>query len=212
MEDLGSTITLPLRVGIGHCDNAMEITQLKLITETARLLPDSKSDTERDEEIVTDLNPEAWMRLNLSQNESSCFSSSSLVSDSSFTLTGDLFSETDTLIFERCSSSAVEETNSESATESRDKHGSIIDSGPQEMCKLSRLVFPPPPLWGHTSICGRRPEMEDAFSVIPAHILNGEELNMPSANFFGVYDGHGGAQVDEISLTHILFYLIFHLI
>ncbi|XP_040380518.1 probable protein phosphatase 2C 6 isoform X2 [Oryza brachyantha] len=65
------------------------------------------------------------------------------------------------------------------------------------------------PLWGHTSICGRRPEMEDAvapvprFFDIPLWMLTGNSVvdgldpmsfRLP-AHFFGVYDGHGGAQV-----------------
>ncbi|CAN1185814.1 Protein phosphatase 2C 56 [Linum perenne] len=48
------------------------------------------------------------------------------------------------------------------------------------------------PLWGMTSICGRRPEMEDALAAVPRF------LTIPSAqttHFFGVYDGHGGSQV-----------------
>ncbi|XP_073007399.1 probable protein phosphatase 2C 6 isoform X1 [Typha latifolia] len=64
------------------------------------------------------------------------------------------------------------------------------------------------PLWGCTSICGRRPEMEDAavtvprFFKIPLRMLTDSVVNGldPSsfrlpAHFFGVYDGHGGAQV-----------------
>lgn len=65
------------------------------------------------------------------------------------------------------------------------------------------------PLWGCISICGRRPEMEDAFVAvprffdIPLRMLIGDcvvdgikpsKTILPS-HFFGVYDGHGGAQV-----------------
>ncbi|XVE70646.1 hypothetical protein DITRI_Ditri10aG0088000 [Diplodiscus trichospermus] len=65
------------------------------------------------------------------------------------------------------------------------------------------------PLWGFTSICGRRPEMEDAVAVIPhflkvppkmmevESISNGmnHSLSDLTAHFYGVYDGHGGCQV-----------------
>ncbi|GAB2285949.1 hypothetical protein Dimus_020378 [Dionaea muscipula] len=65
------------------------------------------------------------------------------------------------------------------------------------------------PLWGYTSICGRRPEMEDAFAAVPGFMkipiqmligeraLNGMSrcLSQLTAHFFGVYDGHGGCQV-----------------
>lgn len=70
------------------------------------------------------------------------------------------------------------------------------------------------PLWGYTSICGRRPEMEDAVATVPRFFdvplwmltgnaavdgLDPMTFRLPS-HFFGVYDGHGGAQV---SSTHI---------
>ncbi|XP_008809296.2 probable protein phosphatase 2C 6 [Phoenix dactylifera] len=65
------------------------------------------------------------------------------------------------------------------------------------------------PLWGCVSICGRRPEMEDAvaaaprFFDIPLRMLTADGvvdgldpcLVSLTAHFFGVYDGHGGAQV-----------------
>ncbi|PUZ56109.1 hypothetical protein GQ55_5G269600 [Panicum hallii var. hallii] len=65
------------------------------------------------------------------------------------------------------------------------------------------------PLWGYKSICGRRPEMEDAVATVPRFfdvplwMLTGNAVidgldpmtfRLP-AHFFGVYDGHGGAQV-----------------
>jgi protein phosphatase 2C len=64
------------------------------------------------------------------------------------------------------------------------------------------------PLWGFTSICGRRPEMEDAVAAVPRFFqvsvkmltadlqidgLDPNSFRLP-AHFFGVYDGHGGAQ------------------
>ncbi|MQL89573.1 hypothetical protein Taro_022143 [Colocasia esculenta] len=76
--------------------------------------------------------------------------------------------------------------------------------------RRSLLVSEQVPLWGHVSICGRRPEMEDAvavvprFSEIPLRMLTGSGvvdggLDTNSTHlvghFFGVYDGHGGAQV-----------------
>ncbi|KAE8700382.1 Protein phosphatase 2C 77 [Hibiscus syriacus] len=65
------------------------------------------------------------------------------------------------------------------------------------------------PLWGFTSICGRRPEMEDAvaavprFLKVPIQLLIGDQIldglsgdfAHQTAHFFGVYDGHGGSQV-----------------
>ncbi|KAL8537469.1 hypothetical protein ACS0TY_012554 [Phlomoides rotata] len=65
------------------------------------------------------------------------------------------------------------------------------------------------PLWGVTSVCGRRPEMEDAVATvprllkIPLQMLIGDRvvdgatprLSHLTGHFFGVYDGHGGSQV-----------------
>ncbi|KAG6585757.1 Protein phosphatase 2C 16, partial [Cucurbita argyrosperma subsp. sororia] len=65
------------------------------------------------------------------------------------------------------------------------------------------------PLWGFTSVCGRRPEMEDAatavprFSELPVQMLIGDRvldgsnkaIAHQTVHFFGVYDGHGGSQV-----------------
>lgn len=65
------------------------------------------------------------------------------------------------------------------------------------------------PLWGSVSICGRRPEMEDAIAAVPRFmkipiellidtgLINGISQNLThlTAHFFGVYDGHGGSQV-----------------
>ncbi|KAK7261021.1 hypothetical protein RIF29_27324 [Crotalaria pallida] len=65
------------------------------------------------------------------------------------------------------------------------------------------------PLWGFISLCGRRPEMEDAvttvprFLKIPIQMLIGDRVvdgmnkcfNQQMTHFFGVYDGHGGSQV-----------------
>ncbi|KAK9715710.1 hypothetical protein RND81_06G184300 [Saponaria officinalis] len=63
-------------------------------------------------------------------------------------------------------------------------------------------------LWGFTSICGRRPEMEDAVAAMPnfqkiptkmmmgENILNGASDTLSQTlHFYGVYDGHGGCQV-----------------
>ncbi|XP_054819199.1 protein phosphatase 2C 50-like [Prosopis cineraria] len=65
------------------------------------------------------------------------------------------------------------------------------------------------PLWGFISMCGRRPEMEDAvatvarFMKIPVQMLISDRvidgmskcLSQQTIHFFGVYDGHGGSQV-----------------
>ncbi|XP_031397793.1 protein phosphatase 2C 53-like [Punica granatum] len=65
------------------------------------------------------------------------------------------------------------------------------------------------PLWGSISMCGRRPEMEDAVATVPRFLeipiqmlavdrvldSTGKIITEQTAHFFGVYDGHGGSQV-----------------
>ncbi|BAT72867.1 hypothetical protein LR48_Vigan11g086900 [Vigna angularis] len=62
--------------------------------------------------------------------------------------------------------------------------------------------------WGHTSVIGRRKEMEDAVAVIPGFMSrtcdhfggctapgSRSSGEISPVHFFGVYDGHGGSQV-----------------
>jgi protein phosphatase 2C len=80
------------------------------------------------------------------------------------------------------------------------------------------------PLWGFTSICGRRPEMEDVIVAVPSFFqvplkmltadlridgLDASTFRLP-VHFFGVYDGHGGAQV-LIDFPFIPFFM-YHLV
>ncbi|XP_014501344.1 probable protein phosphatase 2C 53 [Vigna radiata var. radiata] len=69
------------------------------------------------------------------------------------------------------------------------------------------------PLWGCSSVCGRREEMEDAIAVRP-HLFQApsmmvmddyvsENTNFSPAHFFGVYDGHGGCQVADYCREHL---------
>ncbi|KAL2338749.1 hypothetical protein Fmac_013195 [Flemingia macrophylla] len=69
------------------------------------------------------------------------------------------------------------------------------------------------PLWGYSSICGMRQEMEDAISVkpqlfqVPSQMLMNEHVSENDkhslAHFFGVYDGHGGLQVANYCQEHL---------
>ncbi|KAL8230277.1 hypothetical protein R6Q57_000055 [Mikania cordata] len=70
------------------------------------------------------------------------------------------------------------------------------------------------PLWGSNSVCGKRPEMEDAVVAVPQfmkipikmfvmdHTVN-PNLSDLTAHFFGVYDGHGGSQVANYCRDHV---------
>ncbi|XP_022732461.1 probable protein phosphatase 2C 53 [Durio zibethinus] len=86
-----------------------------------------------------------------------------------------------------------------------------LEKEPSTTVPVPRSVFEVEyvPLWGFTSICGRRPEMEDAVAAVPRllkvpidmligdRILDGLSRGFAhqTVHFFGVYDGHGGSQV-----------------
>lgn len=86
-----------------------------------------------------------------------------------------------------------------------------LPQGKQVNATVGRSVFEVEyvPLWGFTSLCGRRPEMEDAVAIVPQFLkipiqmlvggpaLDGisDYVSEQTAHFFGVYDGHGGLQV-----------------
>lgn len=88
---------------------------------------------------------------------------------------------------------------------------SVVVVAEKNRSKTVRSVFELEyvPLYGLHSVCGRRPEMEDAVASVPAfmkipvkmlvgdRVINGvnSNLNELTAHFFGVYDGHGGCQV-----------------
>lgn len=77
------------------------------------------------------------------------------------------------------------------------------------------------PLWGSVSICGKRPEMEDAVAAVPQfmkvptkmfvgdRVIDGisQKLGHMTTHFFGVYDGHGGSQVANYCRDRVHFAL-----
>ncbi|KAK2652957.1 hypothetical protein Ddye_012813 [Dipteronia dyeriana] len=89
--------------------------------------------------------------------------------------------------------------------------------------EINRSVFEVDciPLWGSVSICGRRPEMEDAVAAVPRfmkipikmligdRVIDGmnQSLSGLNSHFFGVYDGHGGSQVANYCSERIHFAL-----
>eukprot|EP00252_Welwitschia_mirabilis_P004673 TRINITY_DN1496_c0_g1_i3.p1 TRINITY_DN1496_c0_g1~~TRINITY_DN1496_c0_g1_i3.p1 ORF type:complete len:505 (-),score=78.87 TRINITY_DN1496_c0_g1_i3:966-2480(-) len=83
-------------------------------------------------------------------------------------------------------------------------------SASQRISSFIHSIKTPP--WAYISIAGRRPEMEDAvaavpgFYSLPSKSLQGCPPNLTDAekihegcamHFFGVYDGHGGAQASN---------------
>ncbi|KAK9066174.1 hypothetical protein SSX86_013495 [Deinandra increscens subsp. villosa] len=96
----------------------------------------------------------------------------------------------------------------EATTNEHTLKASVMEIADKKHSKVVKSVFELEyfPLWGSNSVCGKRPEMEDAviavpqFKKIPIKMLVMDHIANPSlsdltAHFFGVYDGHGGSQV-----------------
>ncbi|XP_061359728.1 protein phosphatase 2C 77-like [Gastrolobium bilobum] len=79
-------------------------------------------------------------------------------------------------------------------------------------CQIS-LELSGTPLWGFSSVCGRRQEMEDAIAIkpqlfqVPSQMLmddhDNENTKYSPIHLFGVYDGHGGCQVANYCREHL---------
>ncbi|KAL1557292.1 Protein phosphatase 2C 16 [Salvia divinorum] len=90
-----------------------------------------------------------------------------------------------------------------------------IDVGPLDLGsngRASRSIFEVSyvPLWGFTSVPGRRTDMEDAVSIVPNFVEIPLQMLVDrppdgltsrvtylTGHFFGVFDGHGGAKVAD---------------
>lgn len=82
------------------------------------------------------------------------------------------------------------------------------------------------PLWGSVSTRGQSPEMEDAVAAVPRfmetpikllignRVIDGlsQRLTHLTTHFFGVYDGHGGSQVQLCSFGILSLYFAIRLV
>ncbi|KAH7651936.1 Protein phosphatase 2C family protein [Dioscorea alata] len=245
MEGMAPAVALPFRVGNSLCENSMEITRLKLMTDTASLMAADPNHTVEeagavvviameeggegddfevrtlpgsDDDEVLSVGPEP-------ETELSAGSSGSIASDGS----SNIGSVPEELVLDAvCEIVApgsldvvqgigdVEDIIAHQSavvkmvTVATGGSSSTLELGIQgsQICGTGcRSVFLMDcvPLWGIISICGRRPEMEDAVVAVPRFFeipirmltadLSEEVFNPLTAHFFGVYDGHGGAQV-----------------
>ncbi|XP_017701594.2 protein phosphatase 2C 50-like [Phoenix dactylifera] len=236
MEEMSPVIALPINVGNSLQDkNPMEINRLKLMTDASSMLSDPmESEAEAvttngggggdDLEVRTLPGSDEEDSVSVGPEQSPESSSSVIMDGGGIASALEEFSALDAadttaivVSWDMVKSIApgVEIIAGDSGT-------SLVTEGVADSdLKLAAALVDPAaqgsraflanyvPLWGCTSICGRRPEMEDAtvalpwFWEIPARMLTADclvESTSPSlshlpAHFFGVYDGHGGAQV-----------------
>ncbi|KAH1131879.1 hypothetical protein J1N35_003257 [Gossypium stocksii] len=180
----------------------------KLVAEKGSLLSENKSDQ------TCNIGDDRVVELNRIKSDGSCISreyNQGNEEDGSISSTQFVASDISSISVEEIPGLEV---NSGNKSDESDKKSSESDSFldvPQQkkvrktetkcLFELGNI-----PLWGFTSICGRRPEMEDAFVAIPrflqvpSQILKAESVTNGmnrdlTAHFYGVYDGHGGCQV-----------------
>ena len=264
MEEMPPAVALSFRTANSTCDNSMEIACLKLITETAGLLPNPM------DAAATGLSPEVEQSEVVAMEEGgdgddldvrravgsfhedlvsmerkflggiACSAATSIGGSSrSINSTADELLDMD-LPSETCTPTALEVEKSGEILNGRPAFEfgvnaltvSMVDSdfiipvtpivelatqedqqsqASSSSSKRSVFLVDYLPFWGQVSICGRRPEMEDAvvavpyFYEIPLWLLIGNQdidgldsslIRLP-AHFFGVYDGHGGSQVQN---------------
>ncbi|XP_047322868.1 probable protein phosphatase 2C 6 [Impatiens glandulifera] len=177
---------------VSDLDSEKETVSLDMITNQKNC----KREKEEDDEEEDNLSVEGDQIL-----DSSC--SLSVVSDTS-SLCGDDFlsfdvgEATNSIEFEK----TVVKPRSDENVDSVRSNETVIVSG-KSVFEVDYI-----PLWGFTSICGRRPEMEDAFATLPcflkipiemltcdSNIVANNCLSHLTGHLFGVYDGHGGFQV-----------------
>lgn len=213
MEDIAQAVAVPYRLGnLIHEESAVktqrEITGLKLISNTSTLLSNASSKPNLPCESIScgsqsyrSKNPQDENRdLISSESETINWGSkeSKFMPSCNRVLANSCFKSLVHDEGEVCSGSNTCDASLNLAKKicRTSSNGKVFD--------LDRAPF-----WGYTSICGRRPEMEDDVAVVPGFsqipiqmlmddcVLNdmGQNPSHLTAHFFGVYDGHGGSQV-----------------
>ncbi|KAJ6812845.1 putative protein phosphatase 2C 53 [Iris pallida] len=194
MEEMAVAVALPLAIGSSPCESPMEITCLKLMADTASLLADPMEEEKK--RLEEDVPMEEG-----GDGGSDCGSVGSAADD--FLV---LDSEKGIISF----GGTIEVVAVPVAVETEVLRGGRA-SGSGNGGRSVYLMDYYFPLWGSVSIIGHRPEMEDAVVAVPRFfelpmrmvagdcVLDGldpSSIRLP-AHFFGVYDGHGGAQVAD---------------
>lgn len=221
MEEISSSVAVPFTLGVGNLiqkesavTTHMEITGLKLMANTAAaalmLNPAVEccqsysvgSESHADVSLQHQITVSA--EVNENQVRAALVSEMVIECESNWVLneSHDKARKEDELLLGEDQSGSDESDRKPSAV--------LLDQLPGEnkSCRTSienALELNNGPLWGCSSICGMRPEMEDAISVkpqlfqVPSHMLMNDHVNENDkhslAHFFGVYDGHGGLQV-----------------
>lgn len=224
---MANTTTLILNPAMEDCDNQRDFSPHHQITVSA----EEKENQVGDDALVSDMITRCdrnWIwnethhELNKEDNSSSQSDHSSFCGDQSLTSRTDyseIASPITTKVEDDIAVNPVQkvvyvainlENEDGSGSDGRDPKplDSVIVTSEEKICRRScqnGLELSSGSLWGFSSICGRRQEMEDAIAVdpqllqVPSQMLMEDHVKGNSkyseAHFFGVYDGHGGCQV-----------------
>lgn len=161
----------------------MEITGLKFIADTANLLSNTAHSDKKSKMVNPDSKEEDSMSLVDSSGPDEFL----------------------TVVNRRSVADDVElEIFAERGKKESDESNPMIPEQHEET-KRAVIQLDQVPRWGVNSVCGKRPEMEDAVAVIPGFLQIQTHVLMDTVtdqfpdqvlvHFFGVYDGHGGCQV-----------------
>ncbi|KAJ0241011.1 Protein phosphatase 2C 16 [Hirschfeldia incana] len=239
MEEMTPAVAVTLSLANSICDSSsskpVDITQLKNVTDSADLLPDSTMKGSCDGSVVDEDEV-----LSVVEDTNAVISEGLLVVDAGSELS--LLSETATEIENGrviakaiiLGESSIEQVPTAKVLIQDAKVGledgsvtasEVVIRLPEENSNnhvaKGKSVYELDciPLWGTVSIQGNRSEMEDAVAVLPHFLklpikmLMGDHEGMsPSlshltGHFFGVYDGHGGYQVADYCRDRLHFAL-----
>ncbi|KAL6226729.1 hypothetical protein ACLB2K_000690 [Fragaria x ananassa] len=210
MEDIAQAVAVPYRLGnLIHEESAvktqMEITGLKLISNTSALLPNTKPSLPC--ESISCGNQQSY-RSKVPQDENRDLISGETINWGSKECK---FMPLCNRVLGSSCFKSLSHDEGEICSGSNTSDASTMVNRAKKICRTSPngKVFDldRAPFWGYTSICGGRPEMEDDVAVVPKLLQIPSQMFMdesddlghnPSqytAHFFGVYDGHGGCQV-----------------
>lgn len=240
MEEMTPAVAVTLSLATNSiCDSSppLDITQLKNVTDSADLLPDSTMEEVAAHEQPPKKGPSYSDEDEVLEDTSAVISEGLLVVDAGSELS--LLSDTAMEIENgRVLAKAIilgESSIEQVPTAEVIIQGTKAEDGSEVVIRLpeenssnnnnhvarGRSVYELDciPLWGTVSIQGNRSEMEDAVAVLPHFLklpikmLMGDHEGMsPSlthltGHFFGVYDGHGGYQVADYCRERLHFAL-----
>lgn len=226
MEEMTPAVAVTLSLATNSiCDSSppLDITQLKNVTDSADLLPDSTMEEVAQEDEVEDTSAVISEGLLVvdAGSELSLLSDTAMEIENGRVLAKAIILGESSIEQVPTAEVIIQGTKAEDGSEVVIRLPEENSSNNNNHVGRGRSVYELDciPLWGTVSIQGNRSEMEDAVAVLPHFLklpikmLMGDHEGMsPSlthltGHFFGVYDGHGGYQVADYCRDRLHFAL-----